>query len=69
MKHLVLEKVLGPGKMTKFDHWKNVCKIHWREIITMSIALHWVVDLLILGPIVFFLGFLFGIHIDGGHHG
>ncbi len=35
----------------------------------MSIALHWVVDLLILGPIVFFLGFLFGIHIDGGHHG
>ena len=55
--------------MTKFDHWKNVCKIHWREIITMSIALHWVVDLLILGPMVSLLGVLFGLHIDGGHHG
>lgn len=70
MKHFVLEKILGNGKkMTKFDHWKNVCKIHWREIVTMSIALHWIVDLLILGPIVFFLGVMFGIHIDGGHHG
>ena len=36
----------------KIDHWKNVCKIHWREIITLSIALHWVVDLLILGPMI-----------------
>ena len=52
--------------MTKFDHWKNVCKIHWREIITMSIALHWVVDLLILGPNCVPLGVLFGLHIDGG---
>ena len=35
----------------------------------MSIALHWVVDLLILGPTRNLLGVLFGIHIDGGHHG
>jgi cytochrome b561 len=31
----------------------------------MSIALHWIVDLLILGPIVFFLGYMFGVHV--GH--
>lgn len=47
----------------KFNHWKKVCKLHWKEIVTMSIALHWIVDLLILGPIVFFLGYLFGVHV------
>ena len=51
----------------KFNHWKNVCKIHWKEIVTMSIALHWIVDLLILGPIVFFLGYMFGVHVDHNH--
>ena len=49
----------------KVKQWADVCKIHWREIITLSIALHWIVDLLILGPIVFFLGYLFGVHV--GH--
>tara|TARA_B100000575_G_C22704309_1_gene425432 strand:+ start:307 stop:465 length:159 start_codon:yes stop_codon:yes gene_type:complete len=48
----------------RFNHWKNVCKIHWREIVTLSIALHWIVDLLILGPIVFFLGVWFGINLE-----
>ena len=47
----------------KINHWKKVCKLHWKEIVTMSIALHWIVDLLILGPIVFFLGYLFGVHV------
>ncbi len=47
----------------KFNHWKEVCKLHWKEIVTMSIALHWIVDLLILGPIFFFLGYLFGVHV------
>lgn len=49
----------------KFQRWKNICRLHWKEIVTMSIALHWIVDLLILGPIVFFLGYLFGVHV--GH--
>lgn len=44
----------------KIKHWTNVCKLHWKEIVTLSITLHWIVDLLILGPIVFFLGYLFG---------
>ena len=47
----------------EFNHWKKVCKLHWKEIVTMSIALHWIVDLLILGPIFFFLGYLFGVHV------
>jgi len=49
----------------RIKDWANVCKIHWKEIVTLSIALHWIVDLLILGPIVFFLGYLFGVHV--GH--
>jgi hypothetical protein len=48
----------------KIDHWKNVCKLHWKEIVTLSIALHWMVDLLILGPIIFFLGVWFGISLE-----
>ena len=52
--------------MTKFDHCKNVCKIHWREIITLSIALHWMVDLLIIVPISLAIGYFTGIHF-GGH--
>ena len=51
----------------KIKHWANVCKIHWKEIVTLSIALHWMVDLLILGPIVFFLEYMFGVHMDHGH--
>tara|TARA_E500000178_G_scaffold354586_1_gene424081 strand:- start:11289 stop:11450 length:162 start_codon:yes stop_codon:yes gene_type:complete len=51
--------------MKKLQHWKNVCKLHWKEIITLSIALHWMVDLLIIAPIVFALGYFFGVHV--GH--
>ena len=29
----------------RIKHWADVCKVHWREIITLSIALHWVMDL------------------------
>ena len=36
----------------RFDHWKDVCKLHWKEIVTLSIALHWIVDLFIMLPIV-----------------
>ena len=40
----------------RFDHWKNVCKVHWKEIVTLSIALHWIVDLFIIGPIAIAIG-------------
>ena len=50
----------------KIKHWANVCKIHWREIITLSIALHWMVDLLIIVSISLAIGYFTGIHF-GGH--
>ena len=46
-------------------HWADVCKVHWREIITLSIALHWVMDLLVIVPISLAIGYFFGIHV--GH--
>lgn len=48
--------------MNKVSEWIDICKLHWKEIVTLSIALHWIVDLLILGPVVFFLGYLFGVN-------
>jgi len=47
----------------KIKHWANVCKLHWKEIVTMSIALHWIVDLLIIIPLSALLGYLFGVHV------
>ncbi len=52
---------------TKFKHWADVCKLHWKEIVTLSIALHWMVDLLIIVPISIAIGYLFGVHTGHGH--
>ena len=49
----------------RIKHWADVCKVHWREIITLSIALHWVMDLLVIVPISLAIGYFFGIHV--GH--
>ena len=54
------------GLLSKVKHWTDVCKIHWKEIITLAIALHWVMDLLIIIPLSIAIGFLFGIHF--GEH-
>ena len=48
----------------KYVHWKEVCSIHWKEIVTLSVALHWVMDMFIIGPIVFCLGVMFGLHLE-----
>ena len=48
----------------KYVHWKDVCSIHWKEIVTLSVALHWVMDMFIIGPIVFCLGVMFGLHLE-----
>ena len=37
-------------------HWSDVCKIHWKEIITLAVGLHWVMDLLIIIPISLGIG-------------
>ena len=52
---LLMTKPYGT-QMTKLDHWKSVCKLHWKEIVTLSIALHWVVDLFIIAPISIAIG-------------
>ena len=51
----------------KLKHWKNVCKLHWKEIVTLSIALHWIVDSFIIGPIFIAIGWFLGIHFGHGH--
>ena len=43
-------------------HWQEVCKLHWKEIITLAIGLHWLMDLLIIVPISLGIGYLFGVH-------
>jgi hypothetical protein len=50
----------------KVKQWADVCKIHWKEIISLAIALHWLMDLLIIIPLSLAIGFFFGIHI--GEH-
>ena len=47
----------------RIKHWADVCKVHWKEIITLSIALHWVMDLLVIVPISLAIGYFFGIHV------
>ena len=50
----------------KVKQWADVCKIHWKEIISLAIALHWLMDLLIIIPLSLAIGYFFGIHI--GEH-
>jgi len=52
--------------LSKVKHWADVCKIHWKEIISLAIALHWLMDLLIIIPLSIALGFFFGIQF--GEH-
>ena len=51
----------------RIKHWKDVCKIHWREIISLAIALHWLLDLLVIVPISLAIGYFFGVHIAHDH--
>tara|TARA_Y100001937_G_C7108564_1_gene326305 strand:- start:1585 stop:1746 length:162 start_codon:yes stop_codon:yes gene_type:complete len=52
--------------LLKVKQWADVCKIHWKEIISLAIALHWLMDLLIIIPLSLAIGYFFGIHI--GEH-
>ena len=53
--------------LQRIKHWKEVCQLHWKEIISLAIALHWVMDLLIIVPISMAIGYLFGVHTGHGH--
>jgi hypothetical protein len=48
--------------LKRIKHWQDVCKIHWKEIITLAIGLHWLMDLMIIVPISLGIGYLFGVH-------
>ena len=50
----------------KVKQWADVCKVHWKEIISLAIALHWLMDLLIIIPLSLAIGYFFGGHI-GDH--
>ena len=48
----------------RIKEWKDICQLHWKEIISLAIALHWVMDLLIIVPISLAIGYFFGIHVE-----
>jgi len=50
----------------RVKHWADVCRVHWREIVSLAIALHWIMDLLIIVPISLAVGYFTGVHF--GHH-
>jgi hypothetical protein len=53
--------------LKKFSDWLDICKTHWKEIFALSFMLHFVMDLLIIGPLFFLLGYFFGVNIETGH--
>lgn len=53
--------------LKRIKAWQDVCKLHWKEIISLAIALHWVMDLLIIVPVSMAIGYLFGVHTGHGH--
>ena len=49
---------------TKLREWLDICKVHWKEIFAISFMLHFVMDLFIIGPLFFLLGYFFGISVE-----
>ena len=50
--------------MIYYEKLKETYKLHWKEIVTLSVALHWVMDMILIGPIAFFMGVMFGVHME-----
>ena len=48
----------------KLIQWLDICKLHWKEIFAMSFVLHFIMDLFIIGPLFFLLGYFFGISVE-----
>ena len=48
----------------KLRDWLDICKVHWKEIFAMAIGLHFIMDLLFIGPLFFLIGYFFGIHME-----
>ena len=47
--------------LIKLRDWLNICKVHWKEIFAMSFILHFIMDLLIIGPLFYVAGAVFGL--------
>ena len=45
----------------KLRDWLNICKVHWKEIFAMSFILHFIMDLIIIGPLFYIAGAVFGL--------
>jgi len=50
--------------MKKIAEWLKICKMHWKEIFALSFLLHFIMDLLIIGPLFFIVGYFFGINVE-----
>jgi hypothetical protein len=50
--------------LVKIRDWLDICKVHWKEIFAMSFVLHFIMDLLFIGPLFFLLGYFFGISVE-----
>jgi len=50
--------------MKKIAEWLKICKMHWKEIFALSFLLHFVMDLLVIGPLFFIVGYFFGINVE-----
>jgi hypothetical protein len=50
--------------MKKIAEWLKICKMHWKEIFALSFLLHFIMDLLIVGPLFFIVGYFFGINVE-----
>ena len=50
--------------MKKIAEWLKICKMHWKEIFALSFLLHFVMDLLIVVPLFFIVGYFFGINVE-----
>jgi len=47
--------------MKRIANWLNICKAHWKEIFALSFVLHFIMDLLIIGPLFYIAGAVFGL--------
>ena len=50
--------------LKKLANLFEICKVHWKEIFALSFILHFVMDLIVIGPLFFLLGYFFGINLE-----
>ena len=62
MQALSMQKDISTTPMIdKVRNYFSIFKVHWKEIITISVFVHFLTDLLIIGPAFYILGAVFGL--------